>query len=613
MKSKTSFFDQTTLRLDLTRFFPVWGLYTAILVSIILLAIGGSSDSLDAARMMADFISVTVTVNFFYALFSAQALFGYLYDSRLCGGLHALPMTRGCHFRTHVLSGLLFSLIPNLIAALVSLPLVKEGWAASGWWLLAVSGQYLFFFGFAVLCCFCAGNRVGGAACYALGNLLSPLLYWVADSLFRPLMYGVNLSFEPFSIFCPLIRLTQERAIQVTSRNALPFTANVKDISLSDYLKPGDVLDEIIPQGNYFLYLAVCAAVGLLLLAAAYGLYRRRALERAGELLAVQPLKPVFLTLFTLAAGCFLQLLCDIFLGADHSYLPLFIGIAVGYFACRMLMERQVKVFRPKALPPLAAIAAVLLLGLTLTALDVFHVTRRLPEAEDIASVEFTPISEFGTGMTLTNPEAIADFREIHSLQVKRWEDWRKEQGIGGLLNTTTYLPTGDNHTVRTDILYTLKDGSTLVRTYSVPVMSAPGELHEAASVDGEPEKVPEAKYRETREGTIFRKYLSNVENVLGITEAEIPALAPKLEGHIFISGNDYGSKAYLFSPQRLLEAIARDCKAGRMLPTYYLENDSWLGSLQIQNDHRWLDIPIFESYENTVRYLREVGFLLEE
>ncbi len=604
MKSKTSFFDQATLRLDLTRFFPVWGLYTAILVSIILLAMGGTSDSLGAAQMMADFLSVTVTANFFYALFSAQALFGYLYDSRLCGGLHALPMTRGCHFRTHVLSGLLFSLIPDLIAVLVSLPLVKEGWAVSAWWLLAVSGQYLFFFGFAALCCFCAGNRVGGVACYALGNLLSPLLYWVADSLFLPLMYGVDLSFTLFSLLCPLINLTQTKGIAVTTR---------KDYTL--YSSEGDtyVLDKIVPQRDYFLYLAIYVAIGLLLLFTAYMLYRRRPLERCGELLAVKPLKPVFLILFTLAAGCFLQLVFDIFLGSDHSYLPLFIGIAVGYFACRMLMERQVKVFRPKALPPLAAIAAVLLLGLTLTSLDVFHVTRRIPEAEDIASVEFTPISEFGTGMTLTNPEAIADFREIHGLQVKRWEDWRKEQSLGGLLNTTTYLPTGNNYTVRTDILYTLKDGSTLVRTYSIPIMSSP-ETHEAATVVGEPETVPEAEYRETQEGMLLRKYLSTMENTLGISESEIPAYSSQLLRIWFYAADSYEGQLLLTDPQPLLEAIARDCEAGLLLPSCYLPwGDNCLGFLEIQEERHIRDIPIYASYASTAQCLRDMGLLAEE
>lgn len=608
MKSKTSFFDKATLRLDLTRFAPVWGLYTAILVFFILLAIGDSFSSLDTAETLASSVSVTVTVNFFYALIAAQALFGYLYDSRLCGGLHAFPITRGCHFRTHVLSGLLFSLIPNLIAALISLSLAKEGWAVSLWWLLAVSGQYLFFFGFAALCCFCAGNRVGAAACYALGNLLSPLLYWIADSLFRPLMYGVSLSFEPFSPLCPLFKLTVTEGIDVTAKESLTLP-NPENRFSGNY-----VLDKIIPQGDYFLYLAVCAAVGLLLLFAAYMLYRRRALERAGELLAVKPLKPVFLTLFTLAAGSFLQLICDTFLGTDHSYLPLFIGITVGYFACRMLMERQAKVFRLKTLPPLAAILVLMLLGLVLTSLDAFHVTRRIPETEEIESVEFTPIGEWGTGMTLTDPGAIEDFREIHSLQIKNWEDWRKSHGYGGVLATTKYLPMGGGYTLRAEILYTLKDGSTLVRTYSIPVMANLGESHEAAAVDGEPETVPEAKYRETREGTIFKKYLSTPENILGVTESEIPAFAAQLEKVWVYTKDSYGEDNIVTNPQPLLEAIARDCKAGVVLPHCFLsETDSYLGSVEIQEGRHQRDIPIYESYVNTARCLREMGLLTEE
>ncbi len=609
MKSKTSFFDQATLRLDLTRFAPVWGLYTVMIISVIFLVMDYGAASANCAKVLARSIPVMALGNFFYALIAAQTLFGYLYDSRLCCGFHALPLTRGCHFRTHILSGLLFSLIPNLTASLLSVTLTRDCWIVSAWWLLGVSLQYLFFFGLAVVCCFCAGNRIGGVLCYGLANFLSLLVYGIANDLLRPLMYGVSISQEPFISLSPVCRMMIEKAVNVKMHLETATGAFV--------------LDEISLEAYYYRYGAICAAVGVLLLFAAYGLYRRRALESAGELLAVKPLKPVFLTLFTLAAGIFFRLVFSIFLGSDESYLPLFIGIIVGYFVGRMLIERQVKVFQLSALPLLAAIIVVLLGSLALTSLDVLHITRRIPESEEIASVEISPITEFGSGPALTDRSAIEDIREIHSHQVKMWEDWRRAQGIGGLLTTTRDLPTGGYSGIWTEIRYTLKDGSILVRDYVVPVMASVGETHEASAVDGQQETVPEAKYRETRDGAILRKYLSTTENVLGITDAEIPAYAARLDGIWF--STDYGKQDYIADPQPLLEAIARDCKAGLMVPHGYLsETDSYLGSIHIEGSDRYndnsqdtpihyRDIPIYESRVNTARCLREMGLLAED
>lgn len=46
-------------------------------------------------------------------------------------------------------------------------------------------------------------------------------------------------------------------------------------------------------------YLWICAGVGVLLLTAALLLYRRRKLETAGDFIAVKPLEPVFLVMYS--------------------------------------------------------------------------------------------------------------------------------------------------------------------------------------------------------------------------------------------------------------------------------------------------------------------------
>lgn len=600
MKSKTSFCDAAVLRTDFTRFLPVWLLYTVVLASTFL-TLGNAETSYNAAYgIRTVLIPVTAVFQFLYALVTAQALFGYLFDTRLCCGLHALPLTRGCHFRTHVLSGLLFSLLPCLAVMAVSLPLVREGWAASVWWFLASTGQYPFFFGLAAVCCLCSGNRTGSVLCYGLGNLLSLLIYWAADSLFRPLMYGVLIPDEPFLLLCPLSQFLTNPLLTVTYVGT--------GMTDSGVWRP--VLAQVLPNTQAFVYLGICAGLGAALLLAAYLLYRRRQLERAGELLAVKPLIPVFLLLFTLGVGCFFRLLFGIFM--VNSYLPLLVGMVVGYFGCRMLLERQVKVFRRSALPPLAAMLAVLLLSLGLTSLDAFGVTRRIPETEDIAAVSLTTISEYGRGITVTDPEAIGGLQEIHRARVDAWKTWRKSQGIGRILTPTKDLSQGGERRLFITLRYTLNNGSVLERHYNVPVALSDEKPQEAAVVDGETAAVPVAEYTLTREGQLLKKYLSTAENVLGVPESQLAGLANRLP-FVGFHSNGYDSDT-VPDIQALLEAITQDCRAGSVLPNCYLsDTDSYLGTIFFTDQDQSREIPVYESQENTVRCLKEQGLLPEE
>jgi hypothetical protein len=57
-----------------------------------------------------------------YALVCALTLFGDLFNSRMCNAIHALPLRRESWFCTHALTGLCFSVVPNLVFALLMMP-----------------------------------------------------------------------------------------------------------------------------------------------------------------------------------------------------------------------------------------------------------------------------------------------------------------------------------------------------------------------------------------------------------------------------------------------------------------------------------------------------------
>ena len=309
MRSRTSLCNRADLRVDFTRFAPLWALYTVLLAALIMLFLPQNEIAYNTASSLAGLAGLMAPVQFGYALITAQCLFGYLYDTRLC------------RFRTHVLAGLLFALLPDLLGAGLCWVIAPELGTAVAWWLAAVAGQYFFFWGLAVLSVLCAGNRVGGALVYGIGNFLPLLAAWLAGSIFQPLLFGIPVPTEPFYVACPLVRLTRE--------DYLTLVAPRVDAEFHR------ILEAVYPNEERMLYLALCCGCSLVFLLLAGRLYRKRNLEAAGELLAVKALRPVFLLLFTLAAGAFLQLFASVFVGSSTTYGYLLTGMVVGYFVGR--------------------------------------------------------------------------------------------------------------------------------------------------------------------------------------------------------------------------------------------------------------------------------------
>ena len=571
MRSRTSLCNRADLRVDFTRFAPLWALYTVLLAAIIMMCLPQSKTAYDTAYVLSGLAGLMAPIQFCYALLTAQCLFGYLYDTRLCYTIHAMPQTRLCRFRTHVLAGLLFALVPDLLAAGLCWVIAPEVKTAVAWWLVAAAGQYVFFFSFAVLSVLCAGNRVGGALVYGIGNFLPLMAAWLAGSIFQPLLFGITVPTEPFDLACPLVQLTRE--------DYLTLVAPVVDVNV------GPVLEAIYPGQARMAYLALCCAFALVFLIVAGGLYRDRPLESAGELLAVKALRPVFLLLFTLAAGAFLQLFASIVVGST-AYGYLLAGMVVGYFVGKMLLERQVNVFRLRAIPGIAAICAVFFALLLLTGLDVTGIIRAVPAEDSIASVSVIPyISEDGLGVTSQDPADIQAVLALHRGEVDSWKSWRKDnRGISGLL-TESYghsLFGEDRNSIRLTLRYQLKNGRMVEREYQVETQS--------------------------KSGSIAADFLKRPENVLGIKDRS--ALYSIGVRKVEVYG-DWGCGSYctVSDITGLLNAIYDDCAAGRILPGVYLEDtDGYLGTLSLirQDQERIIWLPIYDSYTSTVSYLEE-------
>ena len=93
MKSKTSFFNKTVFKKNLTRFAPVMAVYTLCLILGMMMLYQNNEEmgrTFWFASRMGECIQVMGLVNLFFAPLCAMLLFGDLYNSRMCNALHAI-------------------------------------------------------------------------------------------------------------------------------------------------------------------------------------------------------------------------------------------------------------------------------------------------------------------------------------------------------------------------------------------------------------------------------------------------------------------------------------------------------------------------------------------
>lgn len=427
MKSRISFFDKTVIRKDITRFMPLWLVYF-VCGTLVMLVLTIETRPETLAQGLDICIGLFSCINLVYALLAAQLLFGDLYNSRLCNALHAMPLRRETWFFSHVASGLLFSLVPNAVGILVTIPVLGKYWYAAFFWLLGMEMHYLFFFALAVFCVLCTGSRIAGVVIYGILNFFVFIIQWLLDTIYLPMLYGVVSDLELMILFCPVAQLVDY------NDNYLHFEWVRDDVSSKSELR-------YLTFGEPFGYLAILVVLGIAFGAAALVLYRRRKLESAGDFVTVSWLKPVFAVLFTLCVGSVFTVVGEFF---DAYALFLTVGMLLGWFVAQMLLQRTVKVLHKKTLLGLGALALAMVVSLGVTALDPMGISRYVPRAEDVKSVSVTDV-----GYLEPNAAQLEKVLQLHEAILK---DDRKD----------------NRNIVSMNIRYTLTDGRRIERTYTV-------------------------------------------------------------------------------------------------------------------------------------------------
>lgn len=588
MQFKTSCCNKTLLKKDLTRFAPLWGLYTLGLLMLLFLTWDDKSIPFNNIYAFRTLFPNVALYNGVYALAVAAMLFGDLYNTRMCYGTHALPMTRGCWFGTHILSGLLFSLIPTALMAAASIPLLnsvdlEQGWQLGFYLFVDMNLQYLTFFGIAVFAAMCAGNRFGQTAIYGMLMVGSVLLYLPADALLAPLLFGVTLNSDPYAMLSPFYSLMSSDLIVIDDRSEI----------LADGTR---WFGGSFTLGQGWSTLFLLAGLGVVFLALAYLLYRRRNLESAGDFLAVPKLRPLIGGCLAILGASAALAVLELF-GYYGSYDLTeqlgfaFVGLTVGWFAGQMFLERSTRVFGPKKWAGLLVMLILAAGAMGLTKLDPLGIDDWVPEASEIKG------ARINGSYYVDTPEELAQVIQVQEFAL---EEHLTEEDV------EPYLATDDASLpkyARIQIVYTKNNGMGAIREYYVASDSQAGDL--------------------------LRSLTSKVSFVFGRDEITSPQKLMACVGkpdNISVSGYKLPEELLTEETVRsLFEAVIADCEEGTLSPISALHPTKVYQTEDGDNlylDYLWVDaaLPteegIYRSYnirffpdsENVLAWAQSVG-----
>lgn len=569
MKSRTSFFNLMAFKKDIFRFAPVWGLYTIGMLLILFLAAEERSTAV-LGRNVVSYMSGMAWINLIYAGVCALLLFGDLYSSRMCNALHAFPVRREGWLLIHILSGVLFALVPNLLVTGVGCLLLR-GYAYVGlYWFAVVMLQYLFFFGTAVLSAVCAGNRLAMAAIYSIIQFVVILVYAMTQLLYQPLLYSVELAEENILRYMPLLQMQDDKYLNFVY-NYETITADFQGIN-----------------AEMWTHLAFCVLAGFVSMGLALWVYRKRNLENAGDFISLKPLAPVFLLIYTLCAGLLLLFVAEIFEGV-YSYLFLAIGLLVGFFTGQMLLKRTLKVFSKRAFLGLGVIVLALAGSMWLTWLDPVGITTYIPPKEDVKwAAIYTQNDSFRYNKNYDRAHyEIKDPAELEALQT-----------FHKALTENRFVEDGSVDSCDIEILYERSDGSRVIRYYSIPVNTDLGE--------------------KAKQWLSDPRYLLGSENLEDLTERLVELQVDRTYYLETVKGDDTVYWLSLIDPSEIagfVLAFQADCEAMRTAQPweYHGEEETayYLGAYMKRPDpdktESWqerVDLRICQCCTNTVEYL---------
>ncbi len=403
MQSVTSFFNKTLFRKNLQRFWPLWLGYSLIwffilpLVHLSELFYGYMSgrDPISVGRSILE-ISVVggLVMAAIFGLLFAMAEFSYLTNGRATQGLHALSARRETFFFTNYLSGL-FCLVSTLALtyALGFLVTTLGGAFIPGAMVhgfLICTLYVVFFYSFAVFCMMFSGQALAAPVFYGILNFLSIAMEALIRSFSGSFLYGYydSLSEMYTDFLCPIWMIAENVGVRSIREQQSIFVESTGAYELQN-VTVGYYVDGM---GILIAY----ALVGIVLALLGLAIYRRRASEETGTVVAIPWARPIFKYGVSFCAAFSIgQLIYYIlfgnYVGSNRLFLPGMIGCMIfagllGFFAAEMLLKKRFNIFRASRGGAIAVASALVIIGVGMS-LDLTGYETYTPDADDVARV----------------------------------------------------------------------------------------------------------------------------------------------------------------------------------------------------------------------------------
>ena len=453
MKSKISFFNAGIFKSMLKRFWPLWTAYFAVwfmclplpLLVARLQGVKESAVTVVTAAMKTS-VEASVVSGFLMGILAAMAVFGFLYNSRSCGMIASTPVRREAVFCSAYLAGALPVLAANLFIAVLNwLFTLSSGIEGACIFkmnaiLFAVNSmEFLIFFSISAFIAMLTANIVALPVLYLIFNFVFLGMEYVVRMLYGMFIFGY--SDHPdcvLEFMSPLIYLFTRIGINV---NISTGSAAVSLTNWSALL-------------GYIIAAVVFSVTALLL-------YRKRRMESAGDVIAVNSLRPVFKFCVTACAALcfgllFFVIISTLFTSPSTSMLVLsaglIIGAFIGYFASEMLLKKSFHVFKGSWKGfVITAVLCIVFAFVCVT--DLFDLSSQLPDADDIEAISCSSESR---GVDIKNRSDIEALLKVNKAIIA---DRDKYEGLDDTdLENTGYV----------SIRYKLKDGRVICRGYTL-------------------------------------------------------------------------------------------------------------------------------------------------
>ena len=445
MTLKTSFFNWGVYINSVKRF--KWGsfLYFVILFLAVPFVLFTSNfdrlvmrvtnnNSVTNLLLGSDYITIPVLLAMVVPTIVGVLVFNNMHSPRESVFVHGLPISRRANYISNLLAGFSLMLAPVLANGII---LLIMSFAKYGAVISSISVVYWIGVNVAILAIMFS---VSSATAFLTGHWASHI--------------GINIFVHVLPLIVALtIHLISDvflyGFISSDSFIAEKILSNTPIVWLFiNSLDRGYVYMDMFKNANIYIYLSMAVAFYIL----GGFLYRRRKVEASGDVVAFDVFRPIFKYVITASATA---IIFSIFMNIgirNYVFAVAIIGSAIVYFACEMLINKSLKVFKYyKGYLGFVVVSALFISFFAYT--NVFGYETRIPNMDDVVSAGVYPNYYSRQKPLVEDKVLIADTAEIHKNIVEK-------------IPVTESEISSDTHTLY--ITYIMNNGKKLERRYNV-------------------------------------------------------------------------------------------------------------------------------------------------